>query len=534
LSVICLLALAAVAPAQELIRIKSARVGLPPGRFVSDRDDNGEAAYLCKNNTWAPIYVQLEVVREVKKPAVLVIEGKDSDDLSFSMVVPLPDFTNVLPGTRIDPVELPYMPYVRPSGRAEDVIVSVRVPASGGDPTYWRTLGEPFKIRNIRSRDVSRFMILSLGSKLPGFDLPGSQNENANNIIGDNRALRGGRIETGAITEINLLPDQWFGYEAADVVVLTTGAVDNNFLNKLFADPNSRPRLDALLEWVRRGGKLIVSVGSNAQLVSQYESLREILPMEVNKTDPATQRKETSLDWFNGGRNQRLGLLQPRQGTFAMANLVPKADMAARSMIPSNDKEDTRPKTVVQSSFGLGRITLVAFDLDRSPFTEFMDKAQFWDALLKESTTVKGSTGPTRAKNTVNYGAYSVGDTEDEMATGIRKHVDTFEGVPVISFGWVAIFIIIYTLLIGPIEYFILKKVFKRLELTWITFPLIVLSVSAAAYVTAYSLKGNDLKINKMDVVDVDPASGRVYGRTWFTLFSPRIENYTITVQPNM
>jgi hypothetical protein len=110
--------------------------------------------------------------------------------------------------------------------------------------------------------------------------------------------------------------------------------------------------------------------------------------------------------------------------------------------------------------------------------------------------------------------------------------VDTFEGVPVISFGWVAVFILLYTLLIGPVEYFVLKKVFKRLELTWVTFPVIVLTVSAIAYFTAYALKGDDLKINKLDVVDVDPASNRVYGRTWFTIFSPRIETYTITTEP--
>ena len=104
--------------------------------------------------------------------------------------------------------------------------------------------------------------------------------------------------------------------------------------------------------------------------------------------------------------------------------------------------------------------------------------------------------------------------------------------MPVISFGWVALFIVLYTLLIGPIEYLFLKKVLGRLELTWITFPVIVLSVSAAAYFTAYAIKGNDLKLNKVDVVDVDLAGGRVYGRTWLTVFSPRIDSYTIGVEP--
>jgi len=51
-----------------------------------------------------------------------------------------------------------------------------------------------------------------------------------------------------------------------------------------------------------------------------------------------------------------------------------------------------------------------------------------------------------------------------------------------------------------------------------------VLTVSAVAYYAAYALKGSDLRINKFDIVDIDLRSQLVQGRTWFTLFSPRIQ----------
>jgi len=104
--------------------------------------------------------------------------------------------------------------------------------------------------------------------------------------------------------------------------------------------------------------------------------------------------------------------------------------------------------------------------------------------------------------------------------------------VAVISFGWVALFILIYILVVGPLDYFFLKKVVKRLELTWITFPTVVITISVAAYFTAYWLKGNDLKINKVDLVDIDLHTQQVYGNTWFTIFSPRIQHYTIGLEP--
>ena len=70
-----------------------------------------------------------------------------------------------------------------------------------------------------------------------------------------------------------------------------------------------------------------------------------------------------------------------------------------------------------------------------------------------------------------------------------------------------------------------LKKLFKRLELTWITFPTLVILVSVLAYVIAYKAKGDELRINKIDVVEYDLAAGQAYGRSWFSIFSPRSGN---------
>jgi hypothetical protein len=86
--------------------------------------------------------------------------------------------------------------------------------------------------------------------------------------------------------------------------------------------------------------------------------------------------------------------------------------------------------------------------------------------------------------------------------------------------------------LIGPGDYFFLKKVLKRMELTWITFPTIVVTVSLLAYFAAYRLKGNDLLVNKVDVIDVDQPAGLVRGRTVLSLFSPQNRDYNIAFVP--
>src|SRR5207245_11797843 len=49
---------------------------------------------------------------------------------------------------------------------------------------------------------------------------------------------------------------------------------------------------------------------------------------------------------------------------------------------------------------------------------------------------------------------------------------------------------------------------------------------------TAYWLKGHDQKMNKVDLVDIDLHTQQIYGNTWFTIFSPRIQHYTIGLEP--
>jgi hypothetical protein len=120
-----------------------------------------------------------------------------------------------------------------------------------------------------------------------------------------------------------------------------------------------------------------------------------------------------------------------------------------------------------------------------------------------------------------------------DLRASLKRELESFEEIPVIPFTWVAVFILFYIVLVGPLDYFLLKKVFKRLELTWVTFPLTVIVVSVIAYAVAYASKGDDVRINKVDLVDIDLHQPRqVYAQTFFTLFSPRVQSYTIGIEP--
>jgi len=339
-------------------------------------------------------------------------------------------------------------------------------------------------------------------------------------------------VELTTITDVAQLPDRWIGYDAADLVILNTAPGSDDFLRKLFGEASGgaeKAKRAALLEWMRRGGRLVVTVGANAGLVSQLPSLHDLLPFEVKGTrTPGIIR----LSWPTRAASQTSTMtkdLGQKGSNFPVAMFAPRADRPARVLIPLPDPTNPAKDIIAgQWAYGLGKVTVVGFDLDRAPFAEFPSRPEFWDWVLYEGGANRASGGDGKARPA----AGTLTEDEDEATVALRTHIDTFGGVPVVSFGWVAMLIVLYILLIGPVEYYFLKRILGRLELTWITFPIIVLTVSLVAYYSAYSLKGRELKINKIDVVDVDPASGRVYGTTWFTVFSPRIDTYTIGVTP--
>src|SRR5581483_2101860 len=178
------------------------------------------------------------VLDEVKEPAVLVVESPDADGVLTTLTLPLASLADARPGQTLGPAELGPLPYLRPAGTGGETTLTVRT-ARGS------AISEPYRIRDLRPADTRDYVVLSVGGRLPGFDLPKSATKDQD-AAGQ---LRGGRVKLAAIDRVNLLPDQWFGYDAADLVVIPTGA-SGEFLDQLFGDQGSasdRQRRAALL-----------------------------------------------------------------------------------------------------------------------------------------------------------------------------------------------------------------------------------------------------------------------------------------------
>ena len=475
-------------PRQE--GLSPVRVGFPTG---------AAGLHQFKTGCWTPVSVDLAYEDQNDKPRPvgradgdLVVESPDSDEMLCRYAVPWP---SLQPGEKAT-----VLLYTRPGKEGGDITVSVRDAAG-------RVL-QTAKAARDGQRELppsAQFYLLA------GMPVPEPLKKATQALAQTRSGQRDATSTLGTVTAVEELPDEWFGYAAVDGLILTTGNAD--FLKGLLG---SNAKRKALEEWVRRGGRLVLSTGANQQLVRELLTKVPLLKATLQGGE-RTNLPEVS-DWTPDPT--------PLQGV-PIAVLKPFERGANVDVLLQGAK--ARP-LIVQAPCGIGRVVLVAFDLDGERFTGWGGQEKFWTKLLRELE-------PRAIQNPASQNT--------ELVSQVVDSLESFgDRVPVVYFGWVALFILVYILVVGPLDYFFLKKVVKRLELTWVTFPAIVLAVSLAAYFTAVRIKGSDLLVNKIDVIDILAEAGlgdrggpeakaaEAYGTTWFTLFSPRIQHYTLGVEP--
>ncbi|MBX7105740.1 MAG: hypothetical protein K1X57_16780, partial [Gemmataceae bacterium] len=484
------LVLGGTAPAQDRdpLKIESVMVGFPASGRLKNAVGNDS---FNKGGCWTPVYITIRCAKPFPAPGYIIVSSADCDEVPTRYRVALPPMQ---PGQTEK-----ILAYTRPGGRRD----SIRVAVYGSND---REICPDAMAVN-KGIEVSQFLYLGIGSQLDSALLPGLPTTEGESTVA--RSLDA-RSLLASVARIEDLPQQWFAYNSVDTVLISTA--DRDFATALVSERDGRKA--ALTEWVRRGGNLVVSVGRNQDLFAGAGELNDSLPVRLTGTADVEIPR---IAWTDGIASD-----EPL-GKVTCANVEMRTDRNPSALLSTKD----RP-LVVRAAYGLGRVTVVAFDVDGKPLDRWKGRETFW----RELTNRSGTRVPTAASDQPGaFGRYGDTVAEDgDFATLIRS-MENFPGVPVISFGWVALFILGYILLVGPIDYLFLKKVVKRLEFTWITFPIIVFTVSGIAYYAAYALKGGDLRINKYDLVEIDVRNRLVQGRTWFTLFSPRIQNYRIGVE---
>ena len=312
-----------------------------------------------------------------------------------------------------------------------------------------------------------------------------------------------------AVDSLARLPTRWQGYEGVDIVVISTSKPE------VFAKISPQnARIEALEQWVRMGGTLVLCAGSHAE-----EALHAGSPLAK----------------FVPGRFEKTVLLRQTSGweTYAKSvNPIPPPKPGEKVELPTPRLADVQGKIeareadlplVIRKPQGLGQVVFVATDLDRGPIRDWSDRSLLVAAILNlPANEQAGATDRAGAELRLQRPGRTV-----------AERLDLPRDVHLVPFFVVALLVIVYILLIGPGDYFLLRRLGRGMQWTWITFPAIVVLFAVGAYLAAYWLKGDQLRVSQVDLVDID-AEGTARGASWFSIFSPRGESFDLSMRPRL
>ena len=308
---------------------------------------------------------------------------------------------------------------------------------------------------------------------------------------------------------IDELPGDWWGLEGASTVLL---AADGQVPTKL-STPS--PQLAALATWVRMGGRLLLAVGAEApEALKPGSPLAELAPGAFDSLVPLRQR--TALETY-------AETTEPLSAAGPLELRVPKlTDVGGRIEAYAGLQPRDLP-LVVRTPHGFGEVDVRG--LRSWPATA----GRLERPARSCSTGCCGGSVPNSARPTRKRWARSR-RWASSTSRPVARALDQFQGVELVPFWLVALLSTLYIACIGPLDYFLVKRVLRRMEATWLTFTLTVVLFSAGAFALAYGLKGRELVVNQVDVVDFDAESSLVRGTTWLNLYSPRIDTYDLSL----
>lgn len=342
-------------------------------------------------------------------------------------------------------------------------------------------------------------LLLEFGSPLGLGDLLIGQDEN--DLVRSQLV----RVESAAA-----LPTEWYGYESIDTLFMTTSQAE--MLRPLLQNP---ARMAAIQRWVEMGGKIVVFCGASAEeFLGDEGPLASLVPAEFDRMIDVRDFK--ALQSFSQ-------IDQPLTTNLRAVFSVPLLTDVQGYLEVSSRRGSEEIPLVIRSVRGFGNVTFVGLDFDRPPFRDWAGRTSF----LKRVAAWNPS-------DISQQGASAVANVEaDDLINEIRSVLDhSFADVHLVPFALVAFLVVCYILLIGPGDYFLVNRVFKRPEWTWVTFPVIVVAVSAGAYWYANRQKGDALRVNQVEFVDIDASTHFTRGTTWTHFFTPRVAEFDLAFEP--
>lgn len=295
------------------------------------------------------------------------------------------------------------------------------------------------------------------------------------------------------------LPDQPVGYDLLDLLVLSRPN-----LNRVPAE-----RQQAIADWVRAGGNLLMWPGEDPVPPGP---LAGVLPCTVGR--PRTFVVAPAARWRAAG--QQLEAATGRE-------LLPAADAAAIDLLA--DTPRAGDLLAYTRRVGFGRVVVAPFDPNHLAFPDVRDPRKFFARLTHRLGILDDEPDKSESANySYGYGSDPVVRRQDAAVSTLQDHLGDVPGAGRFGFSYVAWVVVGMMVLVGPVDWLVLKLL-GRQPWTWATTAGWIGLITAGALFIANVFKSGDLHYNTVELVD--QAGDRTVARvTLAGVYAPRTATY--------
>jgi len=299
------------------------------------------------------------------------------------------------------------------------------------------------------------------------------------------------------VSNLHLLPNQ---NQVAPLVMSVTpdalpGRVEGwNMIDRIVwqdvdADQLSPEQLVSLRGWVAGGGRLVIAGGTAGprSLAAFPDILLPYRPTATTDVPPA------ALGGILGAIPDGASDLPALSGELTNG----------RALATVGDRVVAAERT-----YGLGQVTLLGFD----PAADWIAESDASDGMWRRLLPARTSGGLVFA--------------DDNMLVSAVSQLPSLALPPVTG---LIVLLGAYILLIGPLNYLVLRRINRR-EWAWLTMPLLIVVFTVGAYGFGALLRGNDVIVNEVAIVSGAPGATEGAGQVYVGIFSPSRGRYQVSV----
>jgi hypothetical protein len=325
-----------------------------------------------------------------------------------------------------------------------------------------------------------------------------------------------------------MVPWDWTGFASLDLLILYDP--DWNLFN--------RQQLDAVAQWVSNGGKLLVILGSHplpaenpiAQLVRRGG-------FEVQEVKEVTIGWKTIEKWGLSSSGRPGFLKRGEPETVTCWPLVPKAG----ARLYEAETYDTDECLFGTGYVGFGRVGVLAFEPSALSDKQKANSAKFWvgriAAVLEDNygmqlsnRSIKFVENPAsksgKSPDRYQYDRYEIGWAQT-ASNAVMEYLYSIPEMRPLSIWWVILLLTALAVLLGPVDYKVLKR-WGHLPLTWLTCAGWIILFTVSAYYGVQALRGGKMQLRVVSVLDGIEDSGYVWSTGYCGLFAPYSDDFQL------